>query len=192
MLPPESKSPQDSVGNQVIGVKAELNDLFSCVLTQESANCDAVADVVVDGVVLMEKVPVTFLLFLEKQLINIHTLISKIPVLSQDSEWVFDSSRNCYVTREARTSRTKKVKKSFVAYEATTEHPAQVEVFTEDVIVGEWAKLDFSTCIPQADKVESLNKVLKVQEAVKFAREQANSSTVEQKNAEGLLDFLLN
>lgn len=189
--PPESKLPQDSVISELNSVKSELSDLFNCTYTQEFANCSAVADVVVDGNTLLSSVPVTYLLFLEKRMVDIHTLVSKLPTLPEDREWHWDDNRNCYVTDVTKTSRTKKVRKSFVAYEATDKHPAQVEVFTEDVAVGEWSKVDFSTCIPQTSKLDLLDRVRKVQEAIKFAREEANGSTAENKSADSLLDYIL-
>jgi hypothetical protein len=49
--------------------RAALGKLFDLQLTQDTANCAARADVVVDGQVVLADVPVTFLLFLDKQLV---------------------------------------------------------------------------------------------------------------------------
>lgn len=189
-LPPESKLPQNSVKDEIKNVGSELKELFECVYTQEYANCSACADVKINGDTILAKVPVTYLLFLEKKLVDIHTFVSKLPTLPADREWTFDANKGCYVTDVTRTSRTKKVRKSFVAYEATAQHPAQVEVFTEDEIVGTWAKTDFSTCIPATEKAKMLERVVKLQEAVKFAREEANTALVETKKADSVIDFI--
>jgi len=55
--------------------------MFDIVATQDWANCQAVADVVVDDQVILAQVPFTHLLFLEKQLLDIQTLVEKLPVL---------------------------------------------------------------------------------------------------------------
>jgi len=40
-------------------------------------------------------VPATYLLFLEKQLTDLHTLVSKLPVLDASETWVFDQAADC-------------------------------------------------------------------------------------------------
>ena len=40
-------------------------------------------------------VPVTYLLFLEKQLVDLHTFVKKLPVLDASETWVFDASADC-------------------------------------------------------------------------------------------------
>jgi hypothetical protein len=76
------------------------------------------------------------------------------------------------------SARTKKVLRNHIKYEATKEHPAQVEVFTEDEIAGFWSKVDFSGAIPAGEKNAMLARVRKLQESVKLARERANSLDV--------------
>ena len=47
--------------------------------TQDFANCQAKANVVVDGQTILKEVPVTHLLFLEKQLVDLRTFIDGLP-----------------------------------------------------------------------------------------------------------------
>ena len=46
------------------------------------------------------------------------------------------------------TLRTKKVPRNHVKAEATEKHPAQVEVYYEDVAVGYWTTVKFSGALP--------------------------------------------
>ena len=75
--------------------------------------------------------------------------------------------------------------------EATREHPAQVQVYHEDVVIGYWTKTDFSGAIPERRQRELLARVEQLQDAVKKARETANTTEVEwQKQAANLLTFV--
>jgi hypothetical protein len=53
-----------------------------------------------------------------------------------------------------------------------------VETYTEDVVVGYWTTVKFSGAVPAREKNEILQRVRKLQEAVKSAREEANALAV--------------
>ena len=89
----------------------------------------------------------------------------------------------CYATKPIETTRTKKIPRNHVKYEATKEHPAQVEIFTEDVVVGYWTKIDFSGATSQQEKSALVDRVRALQDAVKMAREEANSMEIQQVTA---------
>lgn len=177
-LPSETTLVQVRVKQIINDLSAELTRLFDVTLTKEVGNSQAKADVVVDGKVLLKQVPVTYLLFLEKQLININTFVGKLPTLDPASEWTLDSNNDVYVTAPVQTVKTKKVPRNWVKAEATDKHPAQVEIFHEDIVVGYWTKVDSSGAIPVTRKAELLSRVEKLITAVKFAREEANSLIV--------------
>ena len=146
---------------------------------------------VVDGKVLLSQVPATYLLFLEKQLVDMHTFIKKLPVLDPSEAWAHDASADCWATEPVQTTKTKKVPRNHVKSEATEKHPAQVEVYHEDVVVGNWRTIKFSSALPAKRVNELLARVEKLQEAVKFAREEANSLEVtEQKVGAKIFDYL--
>lgn len=190
-LPSESKKVQFTVHDGLRAAQSALSEMFDVLATQEYANCGAKADVSVDGEVVLSQVPVTYLLFLEKQFTDLYTLVEKLPTLDPGEEWEFSEAQNCYATEPAQTTRTKKVPKNHVLAEATKEHPAQVQVFTEDVIAGYWTTINYSGAIPEKEKADMLGRVRKLQEAVKFAREQANSMDVEnQKVGEAVFSYL--
>lgn len=189
--PPESTRVQVKA-QEVIRITAEvMTKLFDVTATKDWANCVARADVVIDGQVLLAQVPVSYLLFLEKQLTDLHTFIKKLPVLDAADIWVYDASSDSWATEPVQTSKTKKIPRNHVKAEATEHHPAQVEVYYEDVVVGFWRTVKYSGALPAQFVNELLERVTKLQQAVKFAREEANDLEVEeQKVGEALLGYL--
>jgi hypothetical protein len=178
-LPPESTRVQLKADSVIQETTSSLTRLFDITATKDWANCKAKADVVVDGNTLLKEVPATYLLFLEKQLVDLHTFIKKLPVLDASETWTFDSSADCWATEPIQTLRTKKVPRNHVKAEATDKHPAQVEVYYEDVTVGYWRTVKFSGALPAQRVNQLLARVEQLQEAVKFAREEANNLEVE-------------
>jgi hypothetical protein len=176
--PEERKLVQAKVNELINRVQRDLTDMFDVVATQDWANCQARADVIVDGRKLLEGVPVTHLLFLEKQLVDIRTFVETLPTLDANEEWEYKPEFDSYVSRPARTNRTKKVPKNHIKYEATKEHPAQVEMYMEDVWVGTWTTVKFSGAIPAAVRNTMLDRLRKLLESVKTAREEANNMDV--------------
>ncbi len=190
-LPPEATRVQIRTEEIIHSASDVLIKLFDIVATKDWANCEAKADVVMDGNVLLAQVPATYLLFLEKQLVDIHTFVKKLPVLDASESWVFDASADCWATEPVQTTRTKKIPRNHVKAEATEKHPAQVEVYYEDVIVGTWRTVRFSGALPAKRVNELLARVERLQEAVKIAREEANNLEVkEQKVGEKFFQYL--
>ncbi len=190
-LPPEATRVQIKAEEIIKKTVDVLTELFDVTATKDYTNCKARADVVVDGKVLLTGVPVTYLLFLEKQLVDLHTFIKKLPVLDASESWTFDPSADCFATEPVQTVRTKKIPRNHVKAEATEKHPAQVEVYYEDVAVGYWRTTKFSGALPAKRVNELVERVEKLQKAVKFAREEANNQTAEeQKVGRTVLDYL--
>ncbi|WP_437708526.1 hypothetical protein WMF45_30410 [Sorangium sp. So ce448] len=190
-LPPEATRVQAKAEDIIRSTADILGELFDVTATKDYANCKARADVVVDGKVLLAGAPVTYLLFLEKQLVDMNTFIRKLPVLDASESWTFDPSADSWATEPVQTARTKKIPRNHVKAEATDKHPAQVEVYHEDVVVGYWKTVKFSGALPARRINELLDRVEKLQKAVKFAREEANNQTVEeQKVGAAVLGFL--
>jgi hypothetical protein len=177
-LPPESTKLQIRTESLLRQVGATLTRLLDITATKDVTNCAAKADVVVDGGVLLADVPVTYLLFLEKQLTDMHTFIKKLPVLDAADTWAFNEPADSYATEPVRTIRTKKVPRNHVKAEATEKHPAQVEVYYEDIAVGYWTTVKYSGALPAKRIADLLQRVETLQQAVKFAREEANSTDV--------------
>lgn len=190
-LPSESTLVQVKAENVIGRVSETLTNLFDVTLTKEKANAEATADVKVGNKTILAGVPVTYLLFLEKQLVDIHTFVSKLPTLDPSQEWTYDAATGQYVTGVTQTVRSKKVPKNWVKAGATDRHPAQVEIFHEDGIVGTWSKREFSGALPATRVNELITRVEALQTAVKFAREEANNTEItDAKAGKAVFDYL--
>lgn len=190
-IPSEQKNIQYTVAQGIAAARGALTEMFDMVATQDAGNRDAAADVVVDGKVVLAAVPATTLIFLEKQLTDLRTFVEKLPTLDPAYAWTYDATAGCYVSNDAETVRSKKVYRNHVLHEATKEHPAQVQVYTEDVPVGYWTTRNFSGAIPLDERSIMLSRVRKLREAVVLAREEANRAEVsEQKIGEVVLGFV--
>lgn len=177
-LPPESQRAQLSVPRMLAETRTALERMLDVVATKDVTNTVAKAPVKVDGRVIIEDVPATYLLFLEKQLHDLYTFISKLPRLDPSEQWQWDDNANAYAAEPVETYRSKKVPRAQVLYEATDRHPAQVDKYTEDVVVGYWRTVKFSGALPASEVDAMLDRVRQLLDAVKQAREEANSVEV--------------
>lgn len=177
-LPSESTLVQTRVEDVLTEVSGSLTRLFDVTLTKETANGSAKADVVVDGKTIVKDAPVTYLLFLEKQLVDLKTFVAALPTLDPAEVWNQNAATGDWATDVTQTVKTKKIPKNWEKAPATPQHPAQVEIFHEDVIVGTWSTTKFSGALPRERRNALLTRVDDLLTAVKFAREDANSATV--------------
>jgi hypothetical protein len=185
-LPPESTRVQTRVQADVLpALTSTLSRMFDLQLTQDHANTQAFADVVVDGAVLLPAVPVTYLLFLEKQLVHLQTFVGKLPVLDPSDEWSWSDDLGVHRSNATKTLRTKKVLRNHVKAEATDKHPAQVELFQEDRTQGTWETVKLSGAAPAAVVRAMQVRVSKLIDAVRVARDEANTITVQNREAAG-------
>lgn len=190
--PPEKKKVQMIADTMLTQATKLLTELIDVTAAKDWANCHAFADVEVDGQVLIKDAPVPFLLFLEKQITDLHTFVDKLPTLDETDDWTRDENSGLFKTAAIPTHRTKKVQRPIVLYEATKEHPAQTQMITEDITVGYWDTVKHSGALPVPRKQYLLERVDKLLKAVKYAREQANAAEAEkQEIGKRLFDFLL-
>lgn len=191
-LPPESKHPQMNLKELVASAVKKWEELFDLTLTLDAGNQVAKGNVEVDGLKL-EDVPVPTLLFLEKQLGDIKAFIGKLPVPDPAERWKLDASQGMLATDPVQTSRTKKLQKPIVLYPATDKHPAQTQLVTEDVLAGFWTTIKYTTRLSADLKAAMLDRVGKLLDAVKTARERANAIDVtKRKMGETLLTYIFN
>lgn len=189
--PSESQKVQHNAVEVLERVATILTELFDITATKDWANCHAKADVVVDGRTLLKDVPAPHLLFLEKQLSDLSTFIAKMAELDPGSDWSVDPSTALWRTEPTATQRTKKVQRPIVLYDATEHHPAQTQLITEDVVAGTWITIKHSGAIPAPRKKQLLARIEKLANAVKYAREQANSvEAPDQKHAKEVFAYL--
>lgn len=177
-LPSERKNVQTTADQLIKRAVDAWTRQANLVATKDAANQLARADIVVDGERILEAVPVTTLLYIEKTLQNVRELVRKLPVLDPEVEWgdVPDAATGLWKSTVEETTRTKKIPRAFVKYEATDRHPAQVDAYTEDVIVGTWARTLLSGALPAGRRLDLLHRIEHLADAVKVAREQANQA----------------
>lgn len=176
---------EDEITNLATTVDAELTSVkraFSAwadaAVQKEVTNQGTNADIAVDGEPLLEGLPATALLNLEGKLAELRQVYAAIPTNDPTERWTFDRQLGCYVSQERKTYRTKKVPRAHVLYEATPEHPAQVEAFTEDVRVGTWTTVIQSGMLTPAEKQKRLKRIDALIRAVRKARQRANDIDV--------------
>lgn len=190
--PAQRKRAEHSVRSILSDIGRRATDLFNIEATKDFANCQAKADVTIDGKTILKDVPPTFLLFLEKQLTDFKTFIGAMPVLDPSEDWNFDENAGVYKTGIVKTTKTKKVQKPIVLYPATPEHPAQTQLITEDVQVGTWNTVKHSGAVPKGQRDRLLERIETLLKAVKCAREEANGSSAAQQEAgKKIFDFIM-
>ena len=147
-------------------------------LQKEVSNCKTGADVVMDGDILLTGLPAPALLNLEKKLDQVKHVLELIPTLDPTEKWTWDAGQECYVSGVHQTVRTKKVPKVLVKYEATKEHPAQVDTYADDTPQGMWTVEKRSGMITVARRRVLLERIDRLAMAVKQARQRANDLVI--------------
>ena len=190
-FPPEQKRVQYNTREVLSTIHRSLGELFAVEATKDFANTEAKADIVVEGKTLMAQVPTTFLLFLEKQLKDLGTMVERMVELDTAESWTSDDNdRGVQVSVPSKRHRTKKLQKGIVLYPATEEHPAQTQLITEDQIIGYVTTVKRSGALPKEAKRKLLRRIEGLSNAVKSAREEANTRECERQNPAALLDYV--
>ena len=194
-LPDETARVQHTVSQIIEDFVKNSTRLLDLSFTKDWTNTGATADVVVNGEIVSENAPVTFLLPFEKYLSQeVRGLIESIPILDPAQDWTPSASERdgIYETQTVRRHRTKKVNKVLELAKATDKHPAQVQLVAEDVLAGYWNEKRFSGAIPASEKAAMIERVELLIQAVKIAREKANSVdvTTDYKVGKAVFDYL--
>jgi hypothetical protein len=171
-LPPESVLVQKRAEDALRGAGEALAGLFDVTLAKDVANTHARASVVVDGTTLLADVPATYLLFLEKQLTDLHTFVAHLPLLDPADRWSLNG--DTFQTVPVMTVRTRKEPTPYIMYPHTDKHPAQVERVDVDKPVGDWTLIRYSGAVEASRQRELLARVTALRLAVREAREEAN------------------
>lgn len=177
-LPGEALKVQATADGVIANATEALTRLFDIVATKDTANCSTGADIFLNGAVLVEDVPVTTLLWLEKKLVDLRTFVAGLPVLDPVETWTWDPANDRFIAEPKTTIRSRKDTEYRTVSPATDKHPAQVVAVPRDVVEGTWTTVKVSTAITPQRRVAMLNRVDELTEAVKMAREAANSATV--------------
>ena len=167
-----------TVGERLKYTQDAVTQWFDVVLTKEATNQSAKADLVVDGITIVSDAPATFLLGLENKLKAFRAVYDDIPTLAPGVVWEEDTVAGRGIYRSSTSdvrAKTAKVPQFKVLYEATKEHPAQIERWNEEVVVGKFVQTVQSAMMPASRKSEILGRLDKLIQATKQARMRANS-----------------
>jgi hypothetical protein len=173
-----------------------LTRLFDLVATKDWANTEASATLTIgegNEAVVIEDVPVTFLLFLEKQLTDLETFLRNLPTLDPAHTWTWDASARVWRSEVNFSARTKKVRKSHVLHPGSDRHAPQVEAYTDDEITGQWMVTQLSGAMEPAVVSALIERCQTALAAVRMAREAANNRPAEQvRVGRQIFDYILN
>jgi hypothetical protein len=193
MRPPQSKVVQVTVTDTLGEVAAVMTRYLDLTRTLDESKVDAHADVRVGGQVLLPHVHTDHLLFLEGRLAELHAFISTLPVLDQAEIWTDEGAEpGQHRTAPVETTSNDTVYFNHVLAEATEHHPAQVQVMKREEVVGFWTTVKFSGAMPARGKRRSLDRLTELRTAVRFAREEANTTDVtDHSEGEAIFRWLL-
>lgn len=175
---------QTTLSKEILSVSRHMAKSMDAGLQIDMGNLQAKADLIIseDGIdkILMKNVPATYLLQLEKQVAHMRELAVTIPTLDPalGFEPDSDAGKGIWKAREVVKEKTKKVKKILTAAPATDKHPAQVQVYDADEVVGQIREQQWSALTTPAVKSEILANIDILQRAVKQARSRANSTEI--------------
>ena len=146
------------------------------------------------GEVGIAEVPVDELMGLETRLTKLREIFHQIPTLDATKEWQKSNVREgvWIASSPDVTTKTERIISPVVLYEATKEHPAQIEKVTRDEIVGTFTTVNFSGAATSLQKAMALRRIDELISEVKKARMRANSiNVVDKKIGQVLADYLL-
>jgi hypothetical protein len=190
-LPDETTLPQERVSAVIDRACEQWQDWLDLTLSVDSGGTLAKADVEVDGKMLLKNVPVLHLIFLEQQLNDVRKFVATLPVLDANYQWSWDEAKDMHVTQPVEQNRSIKSKQVIQLAPATDKHPEQAQLIDVDKWVGVYTTTRFATGVRADHKRQYLDRVDRLIDAVKTAREQANSIEVEQrKEAVRLFEYI--
>jgi hypothetical protein len=176
-LPPKSQKVRLAEDTVLEAVQAVLTRKWDTGRTLDQANSDAYADVRVDGAILLDRVPVGHLLYLERELGTLHALVSGMPTLDQTKDWTTDGVEpGLHKSAPVETTSTDKVMYNWRRGNGDERHQEQVDVLSRDEVVGYWTTVTVSGALHPKRKAALLDRVSDLRNAVKMAREEANAA----------------
>jgi hypothetical protein len=174
-VPSERKLVQFAMPKVLAAIQLAMSGMIDVTAQKDAANMKASAPVIIDGREITPPLPVTTLIMLEKLVTDLRTFFGQIPELDLAENWEANKDTGLFRSDGVSTNRTKKVQKPLVLYEATKEHPAQVQLVGEDVVVGTWTTTKHSGAMRKPDKEALITRAETLLRAVKEAREAANA-----------------
>jgi len=174
----EQSDIQTSIKSELKWISEILSKAYDTSYQVAEGNTKARADVVLDdGTILLENVPATALLELEKRAGEIKDLVKSIPTLDPAKGFSIDPSKpeGTYRARDVVKARTKKSIEVITKAQATKEHPAQTEMINVDKVIGTILEQEWSSLITPAQKGLIIERAEELQRSCKSALHRANA-----------------
>lgn len=147
------------------------------VAEQDATNTIAKASVVVDGETLLEDVPISFLLHVERVVAEWRSKIIEIlPVHDPAKTWTYDTQNRFWRSRQEKRNAYMKEVVPVVLHQGTDKHPPQVQAVQKDIYAGYWTEEHLSGGITAARKRQLLANADKFLIAVRDAIADANAT----------------
>ncbi len=176
-FPDERQEVQMTVEDRLSEYNGSLIEILNITAVRDFGNCEAKADVVVDEQTVLTSVPATYLLWLDKKLEDMGTLISNLPSLDPAENWI-DKQGDISRSSEVETVRMSKEPTVIQLAPPTVEHAEQSQLISKDIPIGHWTTTKLSGAIEGKRKKIFARRVRKLHDAVKVALQEANSSRV--------------
>lgn len=175
-LPKEELRVQATVEEMIKATRDTLVSLFDATAAKDFTNATghAHADIVVGEQTLVEKAPVPYILWLDKQLDDLQTFAERIPTHSPATTWELAESRGVWKSAPVKTVRQVQQHKVITLAAATQHHQAQAQVVAEPVTAGTWTRIKYTGTVPVARREEILRRIATLKLALRAAREEAN------------------
>lgn len=192
----EHKEVESTVDEQLDFLGSALFTYWDVIIQKDEANQRAKADIIIDGNILAEGVPSTTLLGMEKKLENLYALYNAIPTTDSAKAWESADNyakKGVWRTKHPEERQHKVVNKEWqIIAPATKEHPAQTKEISKEEILGKYIVTTFSGALSPLDKAERLERLTKLTNAVKEARQRANGIEVKNdlKFGEDLINYI--
>jgi hypothetical protein len=190
--PPEGNQVQLRAEELLRSFMDEMQPAIDLAATKDEANCHARADVVVADEVLLESVPATHLLHMEKVLEDFGTFVAKLPVLDPSVRWDPDPDTRLRRSPESFTNSEEVRPVPLVVVPSTKEHLGTGTTYQERTAVGRWTTVRYSGALTAERKRFLEARVATLKVAFKQAREQANRVGAEpRREADVLFGYIL-
>lgn len=160
--------------------------------TKDRTNTVAEADVMIDGVMLLPKVPISHLLWLEHYLAEWRGFLSTLPTLTATRSWTYDEGARLHRARPEITARNLKTVEPLVLHPPTDKHPAQTTTVNRETHVGTYETTVLSGAITDDRKRQLIDRCSELEVAVKDAVARANRTPVtEVHEGATILEYIL-
>lgn len=180
-FPDERQEVQMTVEDKLSEITDSLVEILDITAVRDYGNCEAKADVIVGEQTILTDVPSTYLLWLNKKLEDMGTLIGNLPSLDPAENWI-GKQGNISKAKEVETVRMSKEQTIVQAAPPTEAHKEQYEVLTKDIPIGHWTTTRLSGAMEAGRKQKIARRVRQLHDAVKVALQEANSSRVIDQN----------